>query len=260
MMQVGIFSGYFPYSLEETAKKIRALDFNTVQLDMHFKDIDLSAGQITKDKCVKIRETFRDHNLPISCISGYTNIIHPDKAERERRVGYLKEIIRHAQYLGTPYVISETDTYNTESDWVHHPKNKTEEGFEECRKVIADLSQFAYDHGAVFLLETYVNNVVGSVEETVKMFAQVDHPGLGLLMDPTNYFETHNIDRMDEILNQVFHTLSDKIKIGHAKDVKRSGDDKTEKHADIGDADALESPILSAALVRSNCRLRGLVR
>lgn len=42
MMQVGIFSGYFPYSLEETAKKIRALDFNTVQLDMHFKDIDLS--------------------------------------------------------------------------------------------------------------------------------------------------------------------------------------------------------------------------
>lgn len=241
MMQTGIFTGYFPYSLEETAKKIRDIGFNTVQLDMHFKDLDLSAGQITKDKCVKIRETFRDHNLPICCISGYTNIIHPDKAERERRVGYLKEIIAHAQYLGTPYVISETGTFNTDSDWVHHPKNKTEEGFEECRKVIADLSQFAYDHGAVFLLETYVNNVVGSVEETVKMFAQVDHPGLGLLMDPTNYFETHNIDRMDEILNQVFDTLQDKIKIGHAKDVKRSGDDKSEKHADIGDEDALES-------------------
>lgn len=241
MMQTGIFTGYFPYGLEETARKVRALDFNTVQLDMHFKDVDVSAGQITRDKCVRIRETFRDHSLPISCISGYTNIIHPDKAERERRVGYLKEIIRHAQYLGTPYVISETGTYNTESDWVHHPKNKTQEGFEECRKVISDLAQHAYDHGAVFLLETYVNNVVGSVEETVRMFAQVDHPGLGLLMDPTNYFEAHNIDRMDDILNQVFDTLSDKIKIGHAKDVKRSGTDKTEKHADIGDEDALES-------------------
>jgi sugar phosphate isomerase/epimerase len=86
-----------------------------------------------------------------------------------------------------------------------------------------------------------VNNVVGSVEETVRMFAAVDHPGLGLLMDPTNYFETHNIDRMDAILNQVFDTLSDKIKIAHAKDVKRSGADKSEKHADIGDDDALES-------------------
>ncbi|MDM9645545.1 sugar phosphate isomerase/epimerase [Rhizobium sp. S163] len=241
MMQTGIFTGYFPYGLDETAAKIRTLGFNTVQLDVHFKDIDVSAGQITKEKCIRIRETFRDHNLPISCISGYTNIIHPDKAERERRVGYLKEIIRHAQYLGTPYVISETGTFNTESDWVHHPKNKTEEGFEECRKVVADLAQYAYDHGAMFLLETYVNNVVGSVEETVRMFAQVDHPGLGLLMDPTNYFETHNIDRMDAILNQVFDTLSDKIKIGHAKDVKRSGDDKSEKHADIGDENASES-------------------
>ena len=73
------------------------------------------------------------------------------------------------------------------------------------------------------------------------MFAQVDHPGLGLLMDPTNYFETHNIDRMDQILNQVFDTLTDKIKIAHAKDVKRSGSDKSEKHADIGDDDAMES-------------------
>ena len=45
-------------------------------------------------------------------------------------------------------------------------------------------------HGAVFLLETYVNNVVGSVEETVRMFAEVDHPGLGLLMDPTIILRT----------------------------------------------------------------------
>ncbi|TIT79237.1 MAG: sugar phosphate isomerase/epimerase, partial [Mesorhizobium sp.] len=229
MMQAGIFTGYFPYELEEVARRIRALDFNTVQLDLHFKDIDLSAGRITRDKARKVRDAFRDRNLPVCCVSGYTNIIHPDKAERERRLAYLKEIIRNAREFGSPYVISETGTYNTESDWVHHPKNKTEEGFEECRKVISDLAQTAYDHGAVFLLETYVNNVVGSVEETVKMFAQVDHPGLGLLMDPTNYFEAHNIDRMDQVLNQVFDTLTDKIKIAHAKDVKRSGSDKTEK-------------------------------
>ena len=241
MMQTGIFTAYFPYGLDETARKIRGLGFNTVQLDMHFKDVDVSAGQLTKDKCVRIRETFRDHDLPICCISGYTNIIHPDPAERQRRLGSLKEILRHAQYLGSPYVISETGTYNTESDWVADPRNKTEEGFEECRKVIADLAQTAYDHGAVFLLETYVNNVVGSVEETVRMFAAVDHPGLGLLMDPTNYFESHNLDRMDAILGQVFDTLSDRIKIAHAKDVKRSGADKGEKHADIGDADAHES-------------------
>ena len=34
MIQVGIFTGYFPYTLAEQAAKIRALGFNTVQLDL----------------------------------------------------------------------------------------------------------------------------------------------------------------------------------------------------------------------------------
>ncbi len=241
MMQSGIFTGYFPYGLEETARKIRSHGFNTVQLDLHFKDIDLSAGTLDKQKTKRVRDTFRAHDLPICAVSGYTNLIHPDPEQRTANVQQLKEIIRNARDLGSPYVISETGTYNTESDWMSDPKNKSEEGFETCRAVLSELAQEAYDHGAVFCLETYVNNVVGSVEETVRMFAQVDHPGLGLLMDPTNYFESHNIDAMDKVINQVFDTLADKIRIAHAKDVARAGDDKSEKHADIGDADALAS-------------------
>lgn len=240
MMQTGIFSGYFPYSLEETAQKIRALDFNCVQLDMHFKDIDVTDGQITPEKCKTIRDTFRDHHLPVSAISCYTNIINPDPGKRKVLLDRFKEVLRHAQHLGSPFVCSETGTFDTESDWVHHPKNKTEEGWEDCRTVIAELSQYAYDHGAVFLLETYVNNVVGSVEETLRMFAEVDHPGLGLIMDPTNYFEAHNIGKMDETINHVFDALSDRIYLAHAKDVKRSAD-MGEKHSDIGDDDAAES-------------------
>ncbi|WP_062013700.1 sugar phosphate isomerase/epimerase [Aureimonas sp. AU4] len=241
MMQSGIFTAYFPYGLEETASRIRGHGFNTVQLDLHFKDVDLGAGKLGKDNCKRVRDTFRAHDLPISAISGYTNIIHPDPDHRRANVERLKEIIRNARALGSRYVISETGTYNTESEWMSDPKNRTEEGFETCRAVIAELAREAYDHGAMFLLETYVNNVVGSVEETVRMFAQVDHPGLGLLMDPTNYFESHNIDDMDRVLNQVFDTLGDKIHIAHAKDVARAGDDKSEKHADIGDDDALAS-------------------
>lgn len=238
MIQVGIFSGYFPDSLPETAKKIRSLGFNTVQLDLAFKDMDLSTSAITRDKCRIIRETFRDHDLPVCAISGYTNIVHPDPAARQAKLEHLRTLIRHARDLGSPYVISETGTFNTESDWVHHPRNKTEEGYAECRAVIAELAQTAYDHGAVFLVETYVNNVIGSVEETLRLFADVPSPGLGLLMDPTNYFEAHNIGRMDRELNRIFDALDDRIRIAHAKDVKRSGADKSEKHADIDASEA----------------------
>ena len=239
MIQIGIFNGYFPYTVKEQAEKIRALGFNAVQLDLAFKDIDFSTPEsITLEKAKRVRETFRDYNLPICCVSGYTNIVHPDPAKRKLKLAYLKTVIRNARLFGSPYVISETGTFNPESDWVSHPRNKTEEAFQECKGIIKDLAQIAYDHGAVFLLETYVNNVVGSVEETVRMFAEVDHPGLGLLMDPTNYFESHNIGRMDAVLNHIFDTLSDKIRIAHAKDVKRSSGDSAEKHAEMDASEA----------------------
>jgi sugar phosphate isomerase/epimerase len=238
MIQVGIFTGYFPYGLEETATRIRKHGFNTVQLDMAFKDMDLETSKISKAKCKKIRDTFRAHNLPVCAVSGYTNIVHPDPAARAQKLKHLKTLIRNARDLGTPYVISETGTFDTESDWVHHPKNKTEEGYETCRDVIADLVKEAYDHGAVFLLETYVNNVIGSVGETLRLFADIDSPSLGLLMDPTNYFEDHNIDSMDQVLNQIFDSLSDKVRIAHAKDVMRSKAGASEKHADIDASEA----------------------
>jgi sugar phosphate isomerase/epimerase len=234
MMQVGIFNAYFPYTIAEQASRIRALGFNTVQLDLACKDIDFSSPEsITRAKAKQVREVFRDHDLPVCCVSGYANIVHPDPAARKHKLDMLKAILRHARDFGSPYVISETGTFNPESDWVAHPKNKTEEGWDICRAVIKDLVRTAYDHGAMFLLETYVNNVVGSVEETVRMFAEIDHPALGLLMDPTNYFEAHNIDRMDAVLKQIFDTLTAHIRIAHAKDVKRAGEDKSEKHADI---------------------------
>ncbi|MBV9634322.1 MAG: sugar phosphate isomerase/epimerase, partial [Methylobacteriaceae bacterium] len=79
MMQVGIFNGYFPYTLKEQAQKIKAIGFNTVQLDLAFKDIDFSTPEaITREKARRVRETFRDHDMPICTISGYTNIVHPD--------------------------------------------------------------------------------------------------------------------------------------------------------------------------------------
>lgn len=220
MIQTGIFTGYFPYGLEETARRIRALDFNTVQLDVSFKDLDLSTEAIDRSKCRKIRDTFRRHHLPVCCISGYTNLVHPDPERRKANLEHLKTIIRFARDLGSPYVVSETGTFNPDSDWVHHPRNKTEEGYQECCEVIGELVRLARDHGVRFLIETYVNNVIGSVAETLRLFADINDPCLGLLMDPTNYFETHNIDRMDSTLNHVFDALSDRVVIAHAKDVK----------------------------------------
>lgn len=233
MIQVGIFTGYFPYALEETARRVRAHGFNTVQLDLSFKDMDLATGAITPAKCRRIRDVLRAHNLSVCAVSGYTNIIHPDATVRRANIERLQTIIRHARELGSPYVITETGTYHPDSDWAPHPDNFTEQGYGECRDVIGELARLAAEHGAELLLEPYVSNVIASVEITARLFRDIPGRGLALLMDPTNYFDGSNIGRMDATLHHIFDVLGDRIRISHAKDVKPSHGDTSEKHADI---------------------------
>ena len=69
MLSVGIFNGYFPYGLEESIRRIKALGFTSVQLDLSFRDMELDHKSLNKEKCDKIRNAFRDANLPIVAIS-----------------------------------------------------------------------------------------------------------------------------------------------------------------------------------------------
>jgi len=237
MISVGIFNGYFPYNLEESIRRIKALGFTSVQLDLSFKEMDLSLDSLSREKCHLIRDKFRDANLPVVAISGYTNIVHPNLKKREANLKNLKTLLKYARDLGTPYVVSETGTFNEESDWVYHEKNGTEEAYEILCEIITDLTKFADDNGSVFLVENYVNNIVGTVNQVLRLFSEVNHNSLGLLMDPTNYFSDANIDDVDGELNRIFNALDKRIKIAHAKDCKRAVN-IAEKHADI---DASES-------------------
>ncbi len=237
MISVGIFNGYFPYTLEESIKRIKALGFTSVQLDLSFKGMDLSVCSLTQKKCHLIRDAFRDADLPVVAVSGYTNLVHPNLKKREENLKNLKTILKFARDLGSPYVVSETGTFNSESDWVYHEKNGTEEAYETLFGIVTDLAKHAYDNGSVFLIENYVNNVIGTVNQVLRLFSDLNHNALGLLMDPTNYFSDVNIDDVDGELNRIFNSLSDKIRIAHAKDCRRTANIE-EKHADI---DASES-------------------
>jgi len=219
MIQVGIFTGIFPNSLEERAKRIRGLGFNTVAVD---EVKSLPAEKITSSLCKEIRDRYRDYNLPISVISGYVNLVSPDMKKRNEGLKRLYRILELAWELGTPYVATETGTFNPESDWVDDEKNHTEEGFSEFLKVTKEAVKTAEANDSILCLETYVQNVIGSVEECKRVFSEIPSPNLKLLLDPTNYFEIHNIDKMRETLDSIFDALSEKIVIAHAKDVKRT--------------------------------------
>src|SRR3546814_10733933 len=59
--------------------------------------MDLSTEAITREKRHRIRDVFRDHDLPVCAVSGYRNLVHPDPAEREANIRHLKALLRHAR-------------------------------------------------------------------------------------------------------------------------------------------------------------------
>jgi sugar phosphate isomerase/epimerase len=235
MLLPGIFTGYYPYTIDEVIKRIKASDFSCVQLDVSFKDCDSAKEHLSKQKANEIRGKFRDANLPIVAVSAYTNLIHPDPQKRKANIAYIKMMMERALDLGCPYVASEPGTYNKESDWVWDDHNATEAAYQEACEVIYDITKFARENGAVYIIENYVNNVIGSIEQVLRLFKDINLPSLKLLCDPTNYFDESNIDDVDTQLRRIFDALSDKMVMAHAKDCKRATD-TGEKHAAI-DAD-----------------------
>lgn len=243
MIATGIFTGYYPDTVDNVIAAVKKDGFSCVQLDVSFKDIDSAKEYLTKEKAQEIREKFRDANLPVIAVSSYTNIVHHDPVIRKRNLDYIKMMMQRALDLGCPYVASETGTYNTESDWLWDDHNATEEAYEEAAEIIYDLVKFGKEVGATFIVENYVNNVIGSIEQVQRLFREINMPNLKLICDPTNYFTPSNIHDVDGQLRRIFDALSDKMVIAHAKDILPSEDTKV-KQADI---DADESHVFRGA-------------
>ncbi len=235
MISTGIFTGYYPFDIDETIRRIKKDGFSCVQLDVSFKDCDAAKEYLTKEKANLIRDKFRDANLPIVAISAYTNLIHHDPEKKKANLDYMKMIMERALDLGCPYVASETGTKNLESDWVWDEANETELAYEETAETIAEIVKFGKEVGATYIVENYVNNVIGSIEQIQRLFADINMPNLKLICDPTNYFTEELMHDIDGELQRIFCALSDKIVIAHAKDIKFA-EDFGVKQADI-DAD-----------------------
>ena len=235
MISTGIFTGYYPFDIDETIRRIKKDGFSCVQLDVSFKDCDAAKEYLTKEKANLIRDKFRDANLPIVAISAYTNLIHHDPEKKKANLDYMKMIMERALDLGCPYVASETGTKNLESDWVWDEANETELAYEETAEAIAEIVKFGKEVGATYIVENYVNNVIGSIEQLQRLFSDINMPNLKLICDPTNYFTEELMHDIDGQLQRIFHALSDKMVIAHAKDIKFA-EDFGVKQADI-DAD-----------------------
>lgn len=233
-MQLGIFTFYVPGTVDETARRIKGYGFDTVQLNLEFKDWRFEDDS-SPAACRAVRETFRGHGLSIAAISGYLNPIARDPARRRANLDRMKAIQERARELGSPYVATETGSLHPQDDWAPHPDNETAAAFLQVCEAARELSEHAAACGAVLLMEPAVGNVVDTPAKALALMEQVASPAIGLVADPANYVDDGNLARADDVQRDMFARTAPYLKLAHAKDVRRIDGAPRERHHHMGD-------------------------
>jgi sugar phosphate isomerase/epimerase len=233
-MQTGIFTFYVPGTVDATAKRIRAYGFDTVQLNLEFKDWRFDDDS-SPAACQAVRETFRGNGLSIAAIAGYLNPIARDPARRRANLDRMKAMLERALDLGSPYVATETGSLHPHDDWAPHPDNETPAAFDQTCAAADELARHAAECGAVLLLEPSVGNVVDTPAKAQTLMREIGSPALGLVADPANYVDDGNLARADEVQRDMFARTAPYLKLAHAKDVRRIDGAPRERHHHMGD-------------------------
>jgi sugar phosphate isomerase/epimerase len=243
-MQLGIFTHYLPYGVAETARRIRAYGFDTVQLNLEFADWRFAADTERAD-CARVRDTFAHYGLSIAAIAAYVNPVARDAARRRANHDRLRAVFARARDLGSPYVATETGSYHPDDDWAPHPDNGTPAAFDDLVEAIAGLVEAARDAGAVLLVEPSVGNIVDTPAKAQALLNAVDSPALGLVADTANYIDAGNLAAADAVQRDMFARTAAHLRLAHAKDVRRVDGAPRERHHHMSDPalyDGMEYP------------------
>jgi len=205
----------------QLARELAAEGVHTVQLFLtqtdsnHWKYNSRSelAG-LTADRCRQIAEAYRSAGLSIHSIGVYTNLIHPDQAERKANLAYFEAMMKVGAHMNVRAFVTEAGHYQAPDG----PAPAVEYHFQEevWKMMVAvgkELAQMADRYDATVLFEPFYRHFLATAKRTRVYLEEVGSPRLRVSLDPANLLEAND-------LGEMFDQLAPRIDCLHAKDRK----------------------------------------
>lgn len=257
-MQIGIFTFYFPYAVDEAAERILRLGFDCVQLNMAAPDWELMP-QTRAAECGRVRRAFSSRGLGIAALAGYRNPIAFDKSKQKDNLDYLKLMLERAHDLGSPLVCTEAGSRHPTDDWAPTPENESPGAMALLIDRVGELAEHARRNGAVIVIEPAVGTVLDTPAKMDILSKAISSPALGFLADWANLLDASNFDRSKDVLASMTGSWTTRIALAHLKDVCRLGPVPRERHHHVADA-ALYGNMEYPAPGRGDLELSAYVR
>lgn len=218
---VGLASFGFPtLSNAELAEELAGAGVRSIQLFLSQTDsnywrynsrADVSA--LTPERCRAIAETYRQAGIALHSIGVYTNLIHPDPAERRANLAYFDSMMVIGRAMGVSVFITEAGDYHPPEPGAGTAYHFREEVWHRMIATGKELAVLAERHGAVVLMEPYFGGFLASAKRARRFLEEVGSPRIRALLDPANLLELNDLDEM-------FDQLQPFIDCFHAKDRK----------------------------------------
>lgn len=189
----------------------KELDFVQLALSKAVADIDTGAGRLNPGMAQHIGGAFRQAGIRIGVLGCYINPVHPDPAARRSEIERFKEHIRFARWLGVPTVATETGDLTLHTD--------VAEGWRILRESVEELAEEAERWGVVVGLEPVSTHTLSTPEKMRRILDEVPSSALGVVFDPCNLVDKHQLEQQDAVVEESFRLFGDRIVLVHIKDI-----------------------------------------
>jgi sugar phosphate isomerase/epimerase len=212
--------GFGTWTNSRLADELDRQDMRTIQLFLNQVDSRYwqyngrsDVSDLTDERCREIADTYRDKGIAIHSLGVYTNLIHPDPAERAANLDYFAAMMRVAAAMQVKYLITEAGHYHPEGPPPRVPHHFQEEVWNKMVATGKQLAQLADAHNVTVLFEPFFRGFLASAKRTRVFLEEVDSPHIRALLDPANLLEVDDVQEM-------FDQLQPWIDCLHAKDRK----------------------------------------
>src|SRR5262245_51830365 len=217
---IGVHSHLFRGSPAAVVEACRRHGLTCVQLTPSFPGLLFQEpAQITPERCRQAVEPLQSAGIGIAALSGHSNLMDPNLERRHRGLVRLHALIRHCRDFGTERVVCESGSLNPKSPWLPHGPNRSPEAWAELRLIVAAALAVAAEQGVTLLLKPEPTQALASVEDAVRLRAELDHPNLGFVMDPVHFLLAASVHEPAPLARMV-EQLGRWTPIVHVKDLR----------------------------------------
>lgn len=166
------------------------------------------------------RAAFEAAGVVIAEVGAWGNIIIPNEELRKQRLDYVCRQLALADEIGALGCVDFAGSFAPDDSLNYHPKNFTQEGFDEIVETVRYILDQVKPKRAKFMLETMQWIPPDSVDSYVALVAAIDDPMFGVHFDPTNLIVSPRCYAdTGAIIRDFCDRLGDKVVSAHAKDI-----------------------------------------